>query len=172
MLLRSSKIPALGLPTDFRKALSLPQGTLYVADRGVVSGLRADVAVGDVVASRHSASVKIVDFKTKRKEAVAHREGARAVIVNPPGYVSLNSFTMLRMGGVEVFAVEGEEDMLVTAVAYLREGAAIIYGQPDVGVVYLVSDRRRALKVIKALKPVVIRFDRGCGVYGEVDKPR
>lgn len=153
-----NKIPALRLPQEFRRALSLPQGTLYVADGGIVRGLKADVAVGDVVASRHVVAIRVIDFKTKREIAVIPQEGL-PVIVNPPGSISLNSFTMLRMEGVRAFGVEGEEDMLVTAAAYLREGIRILYGQPDVGVVSLLSDRRRALKVIKALKPVVIRFD-------------
>lgn len=78
-------------------------------------------------------------------------------IINPPGYLTLNSITLLKALKTTVFKVRGEEDLLVLAVA--REGAfKIAYGQPNVGVVVLSRDRTYVLNIIKTFKPEVIVY--------------
>lgn len=161
-MLRRSKIFCLGLPESFRSSLSLPAGKLIVSDNEAISGLRAYATVGDIVSQRHQSNLKIVDAKTRRSSVVERKVAAgdiKAVVLNPRGCISLNAFTMLHSVRSGVVFVVGEEDLLVTPLLYLRPGFTILYGQPGVGVVEVVGDVARALKVLKILKPVLVEAD-------------
>jgi len=171
MQLNSSRtplaIPVLVLPSEFRRALALPQGALYVEPtRGEVRGLSAVVSVGDVVSARHSAVIRVVDYKSERRPhagSYAVSTSECRVVVNPPGTLSLNTITTI--SGVErgCIRVVGEEDLLV--IPFLaRRGISIIYGQPGVGAVKLKSDLNIALKMLKILKPSIVTYSVG-GVY-------
>ncbi len=150
-------IPCLKPPDYLRKTLSLPQGKLYVSDKHAITGLSCDAAVGDVVSKNHYARIRVVDYKTKRSiPAGKGSAGSRVFrVVNPPGCVSLNSFTIGFLKDEHVVEVVGEEDLLVFPLALPSTGVSrIIYGQPNVGVVELDAQGVRVLKLLKTFKPV------------------
>ncbi|AFL67304.1 DUF359 domain-containing protein [Desulfurococcus amylolyticus] len=149
-------IPVLKLPVDFRLSLSIPQGDLYVSpDRGLVYGLRAEAAVGDIVSRNHMVEMRITDAKTKRHTVDVGPRECDVLVVNPQGTISINSFTSSLMGGARSICVVGEEDLLVIPFTLVR-GFKIIYGQPDVGVVISSPSRERVLKILKGLKPDIV----------------
>lgn len=157
---RIAKLPSLVLPSHFRQDLALPQGVLLVhPERGVIRGLSFDVAVGDVVSTRHSAKLKIVDYKTMRRDVdeKALCQEQHLFALNPPGCLSLNSITMALSASRGVFCVIGEEDLLVLPFLS-REGEKTAYGQPGVGIVVARSSVEIALKVLKILKPAVVKY--------------
>jgi len=149
----SRRLPVLRLDDRYRFSLAIPQGDLYVtSSRGIVQGLEADVTVGDIVSTLHKAGISIVDLRTKRHLSLNTRKECNTIVVNPPGSISLNAFTILRMEKPGRICVIGEEDMLVLPCT-LTPGRTIIYGQPDVGAVRTYSSTERALKILKGLKP-------------------
>ncbi|MCY0868572.1 MAG: DUF359 domain-containing protein [Desulfurococcus sp.] len=157
----SSLTPVLKLPDSYRLFLALPQGELYVTpSRGVVRGLEAEVAVGDVVSRNHLARIIVVDAKTKRAGGGPYPASCSIVIHNPHGAVSMKSFTAALIRQARVVCVDGEEDL--TVIPFMHAGySKIIYGQPDVGVVEITGSRRvlklLALKLLKGLKPYVLK---------------
>jgi uncharacterized protein (UPF0218 family) len=154
----SIAIPVLQLPVEYRRELSIPQGTLHISkNRGVIQGLRGDATVGDVVSERHFSSLKIVDFKTKRLRLVGSVEQCNQVVLNPPGSISINSITILQAHTQGVICVIGEEDLLVIPLLK-KVGNVIIYGQPDTGVVEVVALEEVALKVFKILIPAIVNI--------------
>jgi len=169
MQLKSSKImniPALLLPSEFRRFLAMPQGTLYIKPTyGDVKGLEATVSVGDIVSSRHRTLVKVVDYKSKRSHYVSDNivKGISEyrVVINPPGLLSLNAMTTSTSTLRGYIHVVGEEDLLV--IPFLaKSNISILYGQPGTGVVKVDSDVNVALKVLKILKPTIVTYK--CGV--------
>jgi len=129
-------------------------------ERGIIQGLSADVAVGDVVSSRHSAKIKIFDYKTKRGKVTECRvkDDLCFLALNPPGYLCLGSVTVAFHIEKGCLRVIGEEDLLV--IPFLaREQKTIVYGQPGVGVVLVRSSVKMALKVLKILKPALIQYN-------------
>ncbi|QOR94475.1 DUF359 domain-containing protein [Thermosphaera chiliense] len=150
-------IPCLKPPDYLRKTLSLPQGKLYVSEKHAITGLSCDAAVGDVVSRNHYARIRIIDYKTKRSIPAepGSARGRVLRVANPPGCVSLNSFTISFLKGEHVVEVVGEEDLLVFPLALPFTGVSkIIYGQPNVGVVELDAQGVRVLKLLKTFKPV------------------
>lgn len=119
-----------------------------------MKGLSVYYTVGDVVSANHYSRVKIIDRKTRRVEKM---EGVSSnnniAVVNPPGSLSLNAFTMLKAKGYELFEVIGEEDLLVLVAG--REGD-VAYGQPGVGVVVLNRDSFYLSSLLKGFKPDVL----------------
>lgn len=149
------RLPVLALPEDYRVDLACPQGTLFVnPSSGVVSGLEADVAVGDIVSMRHRTRVRVIDFKTKRSEYIAPTAHKCKYVVNPRGCVSLMAATLSKLLNRDICVV-GEEDMLVVAYMLSQTGT-ILYGQPGVGVVRVKASIHEALKVLRILKPAVV----------------
>lgn len=150
-------MPALK-PIEFiREVLSKPLSTLYVSSSGEVKGLTVDYTVGDVVSANHRSKVKIIDYRTKRVALTREDLEEGFEIANPPGYITLNSITLLKAVKTNVFKVRGEEDLLVLAVA--REGVSrIAYGQPNVGVVVFNKDRVYVTNILKTFKPEIIVY--------------
>lgn len=142
----------LKLPEEHRSFLGIPQGDLYVSrTRGLVQGLEADVAVGDVVSRNHTVALRVTDAKTKRSMTVdTGLSRCDTTIVNPPGSISMQAFTASLMKQAKGICVIGEEDLLV--IPFTLTWGSVIYGQPDTGVVKTAS-RERALKILKGLKP-------------------
>jgi len=154
------RVPSLSLIHDFRQDLWIPLGTLYVnPDKGPVLNLSVDVTVGDIVSERHISDVKVVDFKTKRTTMGYRGDFSECnyLIINPPGSISLHSFTIINSTERGAICVMGEEDLL-TIPFLLKPGEKIAYGQPDTGVVVVESSTETAIKVFKILKATVIQY--------------
>ncbi|MEM1596467.1 MAG: DUF359 domain-containing protein [Desulfurococcaceae archaeon] len=154
------KLPSLSLPDEFRSDLWIPQGTLYVhPSKGSITDLHVDITVGDVVSRRHHSYIKVVDFKTKKKliGRFDEHEKCNYFVLNPPGNISLNSYTFIDSATRGVICVIGEEDLLT--IPFLNKiNRKIAYGQPDSGIVVLNSSVEMAIKVFKILKATVIQY--------------
>ncbi|MET1160680.1 MAG: DUF359 domain-containing protein [Thermoprotei archaeon] len=158
------KLPVLILPNIFRKNLSIPLSTLYVSPyKGVVKGFRVEFSVGDIVSRNHHSRVKVIDFKTLRKEKkrpIPHETGT-IYLLNPRGTLSLNAFTMLKAVGSNTgcVIVKGEEDLVVLPIGF-EYNSSIVYGQPNTGVVFLQKgfSRYYAQNIIKLFKPAIIDY--------------
>lgn len=146
----------LRLPDSLREAFKEPLGPVYTD----VDALLADagepvVTVGDVVTyhllrADRRPDVALVDGKTKREavddgvwEAIDGFD-RRVEVANPAATLSASLLTELRAAldraiagsGTTVVVVEGEEDLAaLPAVLAAPEGASVVYGQPDEGMV-------------------------------------
>jgi len=146
------------LPTDLRHELKDPFGPIYVDPGTLLAAVDGPlVAVGDIVTyhllkANRTPDVAIVDGKTKR-EAVEDRirEGIegfdiRVTVVNPAATLTAELLCELRVAleseGTTVIVVEeGEEDLAaVPAIVAAPEGSAVVYGQPDEGMVLATVD--------------------------------
>jgi uncharacterized protein (UPF0218 family) len=152
-------LPVLRLPSSLRRELAIPQGRLVVS-RKTIKDLEVDVTVGDIVSKTLKAPLKIIDYKTRRSVREGFKGEGVASVINPRGTLSLNSRTITKIHDRGVISVLGEEDLLTLAYALERDGSRIAYGQPGLGVVILVSDRYRALKVLKTFKPDILSINR------------
>jgi uncharacterized protein (UPF0218 family) len=160
------------LPDELRSELKEPLGAVYTD----VEALLADagdpiVAVGDMVTyhlirADRWPDVALVDGKTKR-EAV-EREVAEAIdgfdhrldLVNPAATLTDELLAALvdALGrpGTVVLTVEGEEDLAaLPAVLAAPDGAAVVYGQPNEGMVLATADgalRERSRELLTAME--------------------
>jgi uncharacterized protein (UPF0218 family) len=144
----------LSLPRSLRGELKDPLGPVYTD----AAGLLADagdpvVTVGDVVTyhllrADRRPDVALVDRKTKRETvddaiwAAIDGFDRRIGVSNPPATLSASLLTELRSAfdrtgeGTTVLVVDGEEDLAaLPAVLAAPEGASVVYGQPDEGMV-------------------------------------
>lgn len=137
--------------------MSTPLSKLYVSFKGYVKGLNIEYSVGDVVSANQNSRFKIVDWKTRRVEHVKKSlRSDKLVLINPPGSLSLNAFTILKAKHPGLFEVVGEEDLLVLIAG--REGE-VAYGQPGVGVVVLEKNPFYLSSLLKGFKPVVSVYE-------------
>jgi hypothetical protein len=151
----------LDLPDALRTELKEPAGPLHTdaADLLVDAG-RPLVAVGDVV-TRHlltetTPDVALVDGRTEREAlAAADRVDPETFddvvrVENPAATLSRALLTALADAldaeATTLLVVDGEEDLAaVPAVAAAPDGASVVYGQPDEGMVHVrVDDESRA----------------------------
>ena len=145
------------LPDDLRDELKDPLGPVYTdADDLLADAGTPVVAVGDMVTyhlleAGRRPDVALVDGKTKRERV--EREVAEAIdgfdhrvdAVNPPATLTDELLTALadamERDGTTVVTVEGEEDLAALAVVLAApDGAAVVYGQPDEGMVLATVD--------------------------------
>ncbi|MEM1627888.1 MAG: DUF359 domain-containing protein [Desulfurococcaceae archaeon] len=154
-------IPVFKLPPYVRESLSIPQGILYVTRtrERVISGLKADITIGDIVSQRHYSEIKVIDHKTRRKtvEHLTTKETTqiKSIVYNPAGSISIHSIT-ISMTKVHNIFVKGEEDLVV--IPYLKSSYnTILYGQPGSGIVAMKSNRLLFLKILKASKPSIVK---------------
>ena len=130
------------------------------------------VTVGDVVTENVlrvgiKPSLAIYDHKTKRKEYEPDIELGAVVLTtkNPPGTITkalLNavkkSFELVKRGKRVYLKVNGEEDLAaIPAVIYAPEGALVIYGQPDKGIVLIKVTpecKRRCAQLLRKMEVV------------------
>ncbi|MFC7227873.1 GTP-dependent dephospho-CoA kinase family protein [Salinirubellus salinus] len=145
----------LSLPHEMRGELKDPMGAIYTDAADLIAEAGDPiVAVGDVVTyhlleADRRPDVALVDGKTKR-EAVAEAvwdaiEGFdhRVEVANPQATLSADLLTELRAaidraadGETTVLVVEGEEDLAALPVLVAApDGASLVYGQPDEGMV-------------------------------------
>ncbi|HLM92142.1 MAG TPA: DUF359 domain-containing protein [Thermoplasmata archaeon] len=153
----SSKPTRRSVPPALRATLAERYGPVYSgpeADRHLLA-LKLFATCGDRVTQRaieldHLPLVGIVDYKTRRKEAIPRGTfqalAARRTIrvKNPPGVLteSLRRAVKELVGtGGGLIEVDGEEDLGALAlVESLPAGATVIYGIPGAGVSFVRVD--------------------------------
>jgi hypothetical protein len=162
----------LSLPYDLRAELKDPMGPVYTdADELLAEAGDPIVTVGDVVTyhlleADRRPDVALVDGKTKREvveDAVWDAiEGFdhRIEVANPQATLSAELLTELRAalardGQTTVLVVEGEEDLAALPVLVAApDGASLVYGQPDEGMVLAAvtsEARERALSLLERM---------------------
>jgi len=151
----------LVLPDSLRHELKEPMGPIETDAERLLAAVDGPlIAVGDVVTyhfleAGHRPDVALVDGRTKRsavdeeiREAVT--EGASIEVRNPPAELGAPVVRALRRAlstdEPTTILVDGEEDLVaLPAIAAAPEGASVVYGQPDEGMVHVrVTDDHRA----------------------------
>ena len=175
----SSEERAWAVPESLRATLAERYGPVYTgaeADRRLLA-LGTFGACGDRVTARaielgHPPLVGIVDYKTRRNEAVdpaAFRSLARRRLVrvkNPPGLLTealrIAVRELVESGGGLV-EVDGEEDLgSLALVESLPAGATVIYGIPGAGVSFVRVDAVSKENVRHLIAQMELwRIDRG-----------
>ena len=150
----------LVLPDDLRHELKEPMGPIETAADVLLEDVDGPlIAVGDVVTyhflqAGRAPDVAVVDERTKRsaveeeiRETVTESTNLEAV--NPPAALSAEIIEALREAMASddptTILVEGEEDLVaLPAIVAAPDGASVVYGQPDEGMVHVkVSDDHR-----------------------------
>ncbi|WP_222916844.1 GTP-dependent dephospho-CoA kinase family protein [Natrinema sp. SYSU A 869] len=150
----------LVLPDDLRHELKEPMGPIETdAERLLETVDGPIIAVGDVVTyhllqAGRRPDVALVDGRTKRsavdeeiRDAVT--SGASIEVRNPPAELSAPVVRALRRAlstdEPTTILVDGEEDLVaLPAIVAAPEGASVVYGQPDEGMVHVkVADDHR-----------------------------
>ncbi|WP_254531690.1 GTP-dependent dephospho-CoA kinase family protein [Natrinema gelatinilyticum] len=151
----------LVLPDELRHELKEPLGSIETdADRLLATVDGPLIAVGDVVTyhflqAGRPPDVAFVDERTKREPVDAEvrrivTEKTAIEATNPPAEISEDAVEALLSGLARTepttIHVEGEEDLLaLPAIVAAPEGASVVYGQPDEGMVHVkITDDHRA----------------------------
>jgi len=147
----------LELPSDLRHELKEPMGPLYTDPAALLADAGEPLfAVGDIVtyhllAAGRTPDVALVDERTKRTEVEEEVTAAiggfdrRVAVENPPATLTRALLTAIR-DGVErpettLLDVDGEEDLAALPVILAApEGASVVYGQPNEGMVLVTCD--------------------------------
>jgi hypothetical protein len=177
----------LSLPYGMRTELKEPMGAIYTdADELLAEAGAPIVAVGDVVTyhlleADRRPDVALVDGKTKR-EAVEQAvwdaiEGFdhRVEVANPQATLSADLLRQLRAGidraadgETTVLVIEGEEDLAALPVLVAApDGASLVYGQPDEGMVLAAVNgeaREGALSLLERMEGDPDRLKRILGL--------
>ncbi|QLG28030.1 GTP-dependent dephospho-CoA kinase family protein [Halorarum halophilum] len=142
----------LRLPEDLRGAFKDPLGAVYTDAAALLADAGDPIlAVGDVVTyhlrvAGRDPDVSVLDGKTKR-EAVSEEiasvlagENPRIEVENEPATLSPDMLDALREAidrdAHVVIHVTGEEDLAtLPAIVAAPDGASVVYGQPDEGMV-------------------------------------
>ncbi|WP_436345965.1 GTP-dependent dephospho-CoA kinase family protein [Natronorubrum sp. FCH18a] len=150
----------LVLPDDLRHELKEPMGPIETDADVLLEGVDGPlIAVGDVVTyhflqAGRAPDVALVDERTKRSAVDEEirktvTESTHLEAVNPPAEISAEVIEALLEGLASdeptTILVEGEEDLVaLPAIVAAPEGASVVYGQPDEGMVHVkVSDDHR-----------------------------
>ncbi|ELY93605.1 GTP-dependent dephospho-CoA kinase family protein [Natrialba taiwanensis] len=161
----------LVLPKELRHELKEPMGPIETdADRLLETVDGPLITVGDVVtyhllAAGRVPDIAFVDERTKRDAVDAEIRETVATeptheVINPPAELSGDVIRALREGLTSdeptTVLVDGEEDLVaVPAIAAAPEGASVVYGQPDEGMVHVtVTAEHRA-----EMRDLLERFD-------------
>lgn len=140
------------MPTEMREELKEPLGEVYTdTDALLADAGDPIVAVGDIVTyhlleAERRPAVAIVDGKTKRERVEREVLGAteafdeRIDVANPQSTITDDLLealaSALEAPEVTVIVVDGEEDLAsLPAVVAAPDGASVVYGQPDEGMV-------------------------------------
>jgi uncharacterized protein (UPF0218 family) len=145
------------LQTELRGELKDPLGPIYTDTDALLADTDGPIiAVGDIVTyhlleAGHRPDVALVDGKTKRErvereilDAIGGFDHQREV-ENPPATLTAELLEALDDAidseGSTVITVVGEEDLAaLPAVVAAPDGAAVVYGQPDEGMVLVTVD--------------------------------
>ncbi|AXR76602.1 GTP-dependent dephospho-CoA kinase family protein [Natrarchaeobaculum sulfurireducens] len=144
----------LVLPDDLRSELKTPLGPIETDAEVLLEEIDGPlITVGDVVTyhfleADYTPHVALVDERTKRqqvdeeiRDTVVAETDLEAV--NPPAELSTDVIDVLLEGldadGSTTILVEGEEDLVaLPAIVAAPDGASVVYGQPDEGMVHVV----------------------------------
>ncbi|WP_343161405.1 GTP-dependent dephospho-CoA kinase family protein [Natrialba sp. INN-245] len=143
----------LFLPEELRGEFKEPMGPLETDAAVLLESVDGTlIAVGDVVTDHllragREPDVALVDERTKRRdvdEEIRERVAAEPDLEaeNPPAEISADAVsTLLEALALEeptTVLVDGEEDLLaLPAIVAAPEGASVVYGQPDEGMVHV-----------------------------------
>ncbi|MCY4730986.1 GTP-dependent dephospho-CoA kinase family protein [Natronomonas gomsonensis] len=145
------------LQKELRGELKEPLGPVYTDTDALLTDTDGPIiAVGDIVTyhlleAGYRPDVALVDGKTKRerveREILDAIEGfdSRREVENPPATLTAELLEVL-VGAIDgegttVITVVGEEDLAaLPAIVAAPEGAAVVYGQPDEGMVLVTVD--------------------------------
>jgi len=153
----------LTLPESLRSAFKEPLGPVETDANTLLQDVTGPlVAVGDIVTyhfvrAGRQPDVALVDERTKRapvdeavREAVVD---ADVTVPNPAGTITAELLVALREaladGEPTTIFVDGEEDLAtLPAVLLAPDGASVVYGQPDEGMVHVevTSENRREMQ--------------------------
>lgn len=173
----------LELPADLRAELKAPLGPIYTDTEELLADVgRPVIAVGDIVTHHlltadHRPDVAIVDGKTKRERVERQMRDAiegfdrHVTVENPPATLTEELLEALESavgdGGTTAIVVEGEEDLAaLPAVLVAPEGAVVVYGQPDEGMVLGVVDEDIQVRVRDLLERMTGEHDRAWDALG------
>ncbi len=165
--LRGTKELPRKMGDNLRSGLAAPKGDVYAATEGnpekrVVERIRREepsvvIAVGDVTCATlategYIPGVRVVDGITKRGPFEEEFSGDREYIIyNPAATIYPEAWsvmdTAIRDDEQSLIVVEGEEDLMgFPAVLLAPDGSVMLYGQPDVGIVWVpVTEENRSL---------------------------
>jgi uncharacterized protein (UPF0218 family)/phosphopantetheine adenylyltransferase len=165
--LRGTEEPPRELQLEGRAGLKTPKGEVFAEKDGppekrVVSKIREElpdcvIAVGDVTTSTllkegYTPRVMIVDGITKRGPFEEQFTAERVyTIFNPQAVIYPEAWsvidTAIQDDENSLILVEGEEDLMgFPAVLLAPDNSVVLYGQPDVGIVWIpVNDENRKI---------------------------
>ena len=175
--LRGTTEPPRRLQFEGRSGLKTPKGEVYDVKDGppekrVVERIEKEspekvIAVGDVTANTilqegYTPHVMVVDGITKRgayeREFKATHEYLiynPAAVIYPEAWSTIN--TAIHQSEPTLVNVDGEEDLLgFPAVLLAPEDAVILYGQPDVGIVWIPVTKENKLLARELLEQMPI----------------
>jgi len=148
-------VSVLELQPALRDRLKEPFGPVstdtvaVLADAGTPLVTVGDIVTYHVLEAGRVPDLALVDERTKRatvddevSEAVADERFDRVVTVeNPPATLTADLLDAIVSGlgdGTTLVRVDGEEDLgALPAIAAALDGASVLYGQPDEGVVHV-----------------------------------
>jgi len=160
--LRGTKEPPRRLPDSSRSGLQTPKGEVFSMNTGrpevaVVDKIQMEnpncvIAVGDVtsetlIAEGYTPDVCVIDGITKRGVYPTNISLERQyTIFNPAATLYPEAWSAMATAiddeGKSLIFVEGEEDLMgFPAVLLAKEGAVLLYGQPNVGIVWVPVNR-------------------------------
>ncbi|MFH1774284.1 MAG: DUF359 domain-containing protein [Methanobacteriota archaeon] len=164
----------LKLPEEFRGIFKKPFGEVYKGEglkpaQEIKSKLRGEkvIIVGDMTLRNMLAvgvkpSLAVVDLKTKRSVEMPATGKDVFEARNPPGMITQDLWDKIHKAiekDGSVVLVEGEEDLAVLPCILEADwDAAVLYGQPDEGIVFVkvTEDKKtEASMILKLLKKVV-----------------
>ncbi|WP_135821163.1 GTP-dependent dephospho-CoA kinase family protein [Halostella litorea] len=148
--------PLLTLPPDLRGAFKEPFGPVETDPERVLADVTGPlVAVGDIVTYHfervgRTPDVAVVDGRTKREAVDGEvsetiREDHTVEVENPAASLTADLLVALRDAVADdrptTVVVDGEEDLAtLPAVVAAPDGASVVYGQPDAGMVHVRVD--------------------------------
>ncbi len=156
---------------ELRELLRRPFGQLIRGDSPSAAEIRLHlqggqklISVGDATTENLlkvgiTPSIQIIDLKERRRgrhRIITGLSGKRRIIKNPSGFVTFEAVSAIRelihSDEPIVLQVDGEEDLLaLPSVALSPIRGAVIYGQPDEGMVAVRVDRETKLRAEKLL---------------------
>jgi uncharacterized protein (UPF0218 family) len=174
----------LELQSALRDRLKDPFGPVSTDTAAVLAVAGSPlVTVGDIVTyhvleAGRVPDLALVDERTKRatvdeevSDAVADDRFDRVVTVaNPPATLTAELLEAIVDGlgdGTTLVRVDGEEDLAaLPAIAAARDGASVLYGQPDEGVVHVTVDDEVRERVLALLDEMDGDSDRAFATLG------